>query len=118
MLNVADPHVMEADGGGCILSLLLVIVKERSVLTDEGIRDHERVIEALDLGEERSMWVLSFIVFLKGSDGRTSRLLRSFRRRCEVGGEEGCWPGSALLSRRSWGLVWSCWLGLVKEISR
>ena len=101
MLNVADPHVMEADSGGCILSLLLVIVEEWSVLSDEGIRDHERVIEALDLGEERSMWVLSFIVFLKGSDGRTSRLLRSFRRRREVGGEEGCWSVEALLCRWS-----------------
>ena len=92
MVEAADPHVVEADGRACILSLRLVEVEERSVLPDEGIRHHEGVLEALDLGEEVGVAVLAFTQRLEGGDGVVSRVLRSSRRRGEVGGEEGYWP--------------------------
>ena len=50
---------MEADGCTCILSLRLVEVEERSVLPDERIRGHERVLEALDLSKEACIWILA-----------------------------------------------------------
>jgi hypothetical protein len=45
-----------------------------------------------------------------------SRILRSSRRRGEVGGEEAWLVDVYTLSRWSWRLVWSCWLGLVPKI--
>ena len=107
---------MEADGCTCILSLRLVEVEERSVLPDEGIRHHEGVLEALDLGEEVGVAVLAFTQRLEGGDGVVSRVLRSSRRRGVVGGDEGCWVDVYILSRWSWGLVRGCWLWLFPEI--
>ena len=66
-------------------------VEERSVLPDEGVRDHEGVLEALDLVEESGFGVLAFTLRLEGGDDLASRVLRSSRRRGEVSGEEACW---------------------------
>ena len=44
MVEAADPHVVEADGCTCLLSRRLMEVEERSVLPDEGVRDHEGVL--------------------------------------------------------------------------
>lgn len=55
MFKAADPHVLEADGHACLLSLFLVELEERTILIDEGVRDHEVVLEALDLSEEVSV---------------------------------------------------------------
>ena len=59
MVEAADLHEVEADGSACLLSLDLVEVDERSVLPDEGVRDHEGILEALDLGEEGSVVLLN-----------------------------------------------------------
>ena len=118
MVEAADPHVVEADGCTCLLSRRLMEVEERSVLPDEGVRDHEGVLKALDLGEEGSVGVLAFTLRLEGGDGMVSRVLRSSRRRGEVGGEEAWLVDVDRLIRWSWELVWSCWLGLVPEINQ
>ena len=117
MVEAADPHVVEADGCTCLLSRRLMEVEERSVLPDEGVRDHEGVLKALDLGEEGSIGVLAFTLRLEGGDGMVSRVLRSSRRRGVVGGEEAWLVDVDRLIRWSWELVWSCWLWLVPEIN-
>ena len=93
-------------------------VEERSVLPDEGVLDHEGILEALDLVEEGSFGDLVFTLRLEGGDDLVSRVLRSSRRRGEVGGEEAWWSVVDRLSRWSWELVWSCWLLLVPEIKQ
>ena len=69
VVQTTDSHVVEADGSACLLSLCLMIVEERSVLSDEGVRDHEGLLEALHLGEEDSARVLTFTLLLEGGDG-------------------------------------------------
>jgi hypothetical protein len=117
VVQTADSHVVEADGSACLLSLCLVEVEERSVLPDEGVRDHEGVLEALNLGEEGSVRVLTFTLRLKGGDGLVSRVLGSSRRRGEVGGEEAWLVDVDSLCRWSCWLVRSCWLRLVPKIN-
>jgi hypothetical protein len=91
-------------------------VEERSILPDEGVRDHEGVLEALDLSEEVCVRVLAISLRLEGGDGMVSRVLRSSRRRGEVGGEEAWLVDEDTLCRWSCWLVWSNWLGLVPKI--
>jgi hypothetical protein len=115
--QAANPHVVEADGNTCLLSRHLMEVEERSVLLDEGVRDHEGVLEALDLSEEVSVRNLTISLSLEGGNGMVPRILRSSRRRGEVGGEETWLIDVYTLSRWSCRFVWSCWLGLVPEIN-
>jgi hypothetical protein len=117
VVQAADPHVVEADGSGCLLSRRLMEVEERSVLPDEGVRDHEGILEALDLSEEVCVWVLAISLSLELGDGMVSRVLRSSRRRGEVGRKEAWLVDVYSLSLLSWELVRSCWLRLVPEIN-
>jgi hypothetical protein len=117
VVEAADPHVVEADGNACLLSCGLMEVEERSILPDEGVRDHEGVLEALDLGEEVRVRVLAISLSLEGGDGMVSRVLRSSRRRGEVCRDEAWLVDVDTLCLLSWELVWSCWLGLVPEIN-
>ena len=99
MVEAADPHVVKADGCTCILSLRLVKIEERSVISDEGIRRHEGILKALDLVEERGVVVLAFTLRLEGGDDTVSRVLRSSRRSSEVGGDEALLVDVCTLSR-------------------
>ena len=72
MVQATDPHVVEANGHASLLSRRLMEVEERSVLPDEGVRDHEGVLEALDLSEEVSARVLAISLSLEGGDGMVS----------------------------------------------
>jgi hypothetical protein len=113
VVQAADPHVVEANGHACLLSRHLMEVEEWSVLPDERVRDHESVLEALDLSEEICVRNLSISLSLEGSNGMVSRVLRSPRRRGEVGGEEAWLVDVYSLSRWSWELFRSYWLWLV-----